>query len=134
MSRDGMVPAKVCKIHSTYKTPYLVTILGAILVSLIAGFAPIGLIAEMANIGTLSAFLIAAIGVLVLRFTKPDLPRKFKCPLIFIVSPLAVLSCGYLMYNLPFDTWVRFFVWCGVGIFVYFSYSYKHSTLSDHQE
>lgn len=134
MSRDGMVPAKVCKIHSRYKTPYLVTILGAILVSLIAGFAPIGLIAEMANIGTLSAFLIAAIGVLVLRFTKPDLPRSFKCPLIYLVSPLAVISCGYLMYNLPFDTWVRFFVWCAIGIFVYFSYSYKHSAIADHDE
>lgn len=134
MSRDGMVPASVCKIHSTYKTPYLVTIVGAILVSLIAGFAPIGLIAEMANIGTLSAFLIAAIGVFVLRFTKPDLPRSFKCPLIGLISPMAVLSCGYLMYNLPFETWVRFFVWCAVGIFVYFSYSYKHSTIAQPNE
>lgn len=134
MSRDGMVPASVCKIHSTYKTPYLVTIVGAILVSLIAGFAPIGLIAEMANIGTLSAFLIAAIGVFVLRFTKPDLPRSFKCPLIGLISPMAVLSCGYLMYNLPFETWVRFFVWCAVGIFVYFSYSYKHSTIDQPNE
>lgn len=130
MSRDGMVPAKACKIHAVYKTPYLVTIVGCILVSLIAGFAPIGLIAEMANIGTLSAFLIAAIGVLVLRFTKPNLPRKFKCPLIGLVSPLAVLSCGYLMYHLPFDTWVRFVVWCALGIFVYFTYSYKHSTIA----
>lgn len=134
MSRDGMVPANVCKIHSTYHTPYLVTILGAILVSLISGFAPIGLIAEMANIGTLSAFLIAAVGVLVLRFTKPELPRTFRCPCIYLVSPLAILSCSYLMYNLPFDTWIRFFIWCGLGIFVYFSYSYKHSVIAQLDE
>lgn len=134
MSRDGMVPASVCKIHPVYKTPYLVTIIGCILVALIAGFAPIGLIAEMANIGTLSAFLVAAIGVWVLRYTKPDLPRKFRCPVIFLVSPLAVLCCAYLMYNLPMDTWIRFVVWCIVGLIVYFTYSYKHSTLiADHE-
>ena len=129
MSRDGMVPARICRIHHRYHTPYIITILGAIFVSLISGFAPIGLIAEMANIGTLSAFLIAAVGVLVLRFTQPDLPRTFRCPAVWIIAPLAVLACGYLMYNLPFDTWVRFFVWCALGCAVYFSYSYQHSTL-----
>lgn len=134
MSRDGMVPANICKIHSIYRTPYMVTILGAIIVSMISGFAPIGLIAEMANIGTLSAFLIAAVGVLVLRFTKPDVPRTFRCPCIYLVSPLAILACGYLMYNLPFDTWIRFFIWCGLGIFVYFSYSYKHSAIAHLKE
>ncbi len=130
MSRDGMVPANICKIHARYKTPYIVTIAGAIFVSLIAGFAPIGLIAEMANIGTLSAFLIAAIGVMVLRLTKPDLHRTFRCPVVWIIAPLAIFSCGYLMYNLPFDTWIRFFVWCGIGCIVYFTYSYQHSTIN----
>ncbi len=134
MSRDGMVPAKICKIHERYKTPYIVTIFGAIFVSLIAGFAPIGVIAEMANIGTLSAFLIAAIGVMVLRLTKPDLPRTFRCPAVWLVAPMAVLACGYLMYNLPWETWVRFFVWCAVGCMVYFGYSYKHSTLAKKTE
>lgn len=130
MSRDGMVPAKVCKIHPVYKTPYLVTIVGCILVALISGFVPIGIIAELANIGTLSAFLVAAIGVLVLRYTKPDLPRKFKCPYINFVSPMAVICCGYLMYNLPTDTWIRFVIWCVIGLVVYFTYSYKHSTVA----
>ena len=92
-----MVPAKICKIHHRYHTPYIVTILGAIFVSLISGFAPIGIIAEMANIGTLSAFLIAAIGVLVLRVTKPELPRTFRCPAVWLIAPLAVAACGYLM-------------------------------------
>lgn len=129
MSRDGMVPAKACKIHPVYKTPYLVTIVGCIIVAAISGFVPIGIIAEMANIGTLSAFLVAAIGVLVLRYTKPDLPRKFKCPCVKIVSPMAVLCCGYLMYNLPMDTWIRFIIWCAAGLIVYFTYSYKNSTV-----
>ncbi|MGL6016695.1 MAG: amino acid permease [Selenomonadaceae bacterium] len=134
MSRDGMVPAKICKIHPRYKTPYLVTLLGAVFVSLISGFAPIGLIAEMANIGTLSAFTIAAIGVMVLRYTKPELPRTFRCPAVGIIAPLAVLSCLYLMYNLPLDTWIRFFVWCFIGCIVYFSYSYKHSAVGRQEE
>ena len=128
-----MVPAKICKIHERYKTPYIVTIFGAIFVSLIAGFAPIGVIAEMANIGTLSAFLIAAIGVMVLRLTKPDLPRTFRCPAVWLVAPMAVLACGYLMYNLPLDTWIRFVVWCAAGCAVYFSYSYQHSSLGQQQ-
>jgi basic amino acid/polyamine antiporter, APA family len=134
MSRDGMVPANICKIHRRYKTPYIVTILGAIFVSIIAGFAPIGLIAEMANIGTLSAFLIAAIGVMVLRFTKPDIPRTFRCPFVWLIGPLAVVSCGYLMYHLPFDTWVRFVVWCAIGCIVYFGYSYQHSAIGKQEE
>ena len=130
MSRDGMVPARVCKIHKRYHTPYIVTVLGAIFVSLIAGFAPIGLIAEMANIGTLSAFTVAAIGVMVLRITKPDIHRSFHCPLVWLIAPLAVVACGYLMYHLPFDTWIRFIVWCAFGCLVYFGYSYQHSMLA----
>ena len=129
MSRDGMVPARVCKIHKRYHTPYIVTVMGGIFVSIIAGFVPIGVIAEMANIGTLSAFLVAAIGVLVLRITKPDVPRTFRCPLVWLIAPLAVLTCGYLMYHLPWETWVRFIVWCTFGCLVYFGYSYQHSTL-----
>ncbi len=134
MSRDGMVPANVCKIHKRYHTPYIVTVLGAIFVSGIAGLAPIGLIAEMANIGTLSAFTVAAIGVLVLRFTKPDLPRRFRCPAVWLIAPAAVLVCGYLMANLPFDTWIRFIVWCIIGCLVYFGYSYQHSRLGRYQK
>ena len=88
------------------------------------------LIAEMANIGTLSAFLVAAIGVLVLRITKPDVPRTFRCPLVWLIAPLAVLTCGYLMYHLPWETWVRFIVWCTFGCLVYFGYSYQHSALA----
>lgn len=130
MSRDGMIPASVCKIHPRYRTPYLVTSAGCIVVSAIAGFVPIGIIAEMANIGTLSAFFVAAVGVMVLRIRKPDLPRAFRCPVIWLVGPLAVLSCGYLMINLPWETWLRFLVWCILGFLLYFSYSCKHSVMN----
>lgn len=123
LSRDGMIPAGICKIHKLYRTPYLVTIGGCILVSIIAGFAPIHLIAEMANIGTLSAFFIAGFGVLYLRITRPEVPRGFKCPAIYFVSPMAMICCGYLMYNLPIHTWIRFVVWCVIGCIVYFGYS-----------
>ena len=129
MSRDGMVPANVCKIHRRFHTPYRVTILGAIFVSIIAGVFPIGMIAEMANIGTLSAFLIASIGVMVLRKTEPDLKRNFKCPAVWIIAPLAVLSCGYLMANLPTATWHRFGFWILLGLAVYFGYSRAHSVI-----
>lgn len=129
LSRDGMIPAGICKIHKLYRTPYLVTIGGCILVSVIAGFAPIHLIAEMANIGTLSAFFIAGFGVLYLRIKRPDIKRGFKCPAIYFVAPMAMICCGYLMYNLPIHTWIRFVVWCGIGLVVYFGYSYKHSKL-----
>lgn len=129
LSRDGMIPAGICKIHKLYRTPYLVTIGGCILVSIIAGFAPIHLIAEMANIGTLSAFFIAGFGVLYLRIKRPDIKRGFKCPAIYFVAPMAMICCGYLMYNLPIHTWIRFVVWCVIGFVVYFGYSYKHSKL-----
>lgn len=129
LSRDGMIPAGICKIHKLYRTPYLVSIIAGFLVSIIAGFAPIHLIAEMANIGTLSAFFIAGFGVLYLRITRPEVPRGFKCPAIYFVSPMAMICCGYLMYNLPIHTWIRFVVWCVIGCIVYFGYSYKHSKL-----
>ena len=129
MSRDGMVPANVCKIHRRFHTPYRVTILGAIFVSVIAGVFPIGMIAEMANIGTLSAFLIASVGVMVLRKTEPDLKRNFKCPAVWLIAPLAVLSCGYLMANLPLATWHRFGFWILFGLCVYFGYSRAHSVI-----
>ena len=129
MSRDGMVPANVCKIHKRYHTPYIVTVAGAVFVSIIAGLAPIGVIAEMANIGTLSAFTVASLGVLVLRVTKPDVHRTFRCPAVWLIAPLAILACGYLMAHLPYETWIRFVVWCAIGCLVYFGYSYQHSTL-----
>lgn len=130
MSRDGLIPASICKVHPKYGTPHIITIVAGIAVALIAGFTPIGIIAELTNIGTLFAFVVSAIGVWVLRITRPDLERPFKCPAVSVIAPLAILSCGYLMYNLPHETWIRFFVWSAIGFVVYFLYSYRNSALN----
>lgn len=130
MSRDGLIPANICKVHPEYGTPHVITIIAGIAVSLIAGFTPIGIIAELTNIGTLFAFVVAAIGVLVLRYTQPNAERPFKCPAVAIVAPLAAISCGYLMLNLPYETWVRFAIWSAIGFAIYFMYSYRNSTLN----
>lgn len=133
MSRDGLIPASICKIHPKYGTPHIITLVAGIAVALIAGFTPIGIIAELTNIGTLFAFVVAAVGVFVLRYTKPDVHRPFRCPAVTIVAPLAVLSCSYLMYNLPGETWVRFIVWSAIGLAVYFIYSYRNSALNKYK-
>ncbi|QJW46154.1 amino acid permease [bacterium BFN5] len=130
MSRDGLIPASICKVHPKYGTPHIITIVAGIAVALISGFTPIGIIAELTNIGTLFAFVVSAIGVWVLRITRPDLDRPFKCPAVSVIAPLAILSCGYLMYNLPHETWIRFYVWSAIGIVVYFLYSYRNSALN----
>lgn len=130
LSRDGLIPESICKVHPKYGTPHIVTIVCGIAVALVAGFTPIGIIAELTNIGTLFAFLVASIGVLVLRYKQPDAERPFRCPGVHFVAPLAVLSCGYLMLNLPYETWERFFIWSVIGFLVYFAYSYRNSELS----
>ena len=130
MSRDGLIPAGICKVHPKYGTPHVITMVAGVAVALIAGFTPIGIIAELTNIGTLFAFVVAAIGVFVLRYTRPDIPRPFKCPAVPLVAPLAVLSCGYLMFNLPVETWIRFGIWSAIGFAVYYAYSYRNSALN----
>ncbi len=134
MSRDGLIPAGICKVHPKYGTPHVITMLAGVAVALIAGFTPIGIIAELTNIGTLFAFVVAAIGVFVLRRTRPDLHRPFRCPAVSIVAPLAVISCSYLMYKLPGETWMRFFIWSAIGFVVYFVYSYRNSELNKQKE
>ncbi len=131
LSRDGMIPEKICKVHKVYHTPYLVTIGGCIIVSLIAGFTPINIIAELASIGTLFVFFIVGYGVLYLRIKQPEIKRGFKCPAIHFVAPMAMFTCGYLMYNLSIETCIRFLVWLAIGIIFYFCYSYKHSKLNE---
>ena len=96
----------------------------------IAGLFPIGLLGELVSIGTLLAFAIVCAGVLVLRYTDPDLKRPFRVPLVGLVAPLGVVSCGYLMVYLPADTWARLIVWIAIGVVIYvFFYGYRHSKL-----
>jgi basic amino acid/polyamine antiporter, APA family len=130
MARDGMIPQSVVKFHPKYGTPHVITIIAGIGVAILSGLLPIGIIAELTNMGTLFAFCVAAIGVWVLRYTQPDVARPFRCPAIALIAPLAVLFCGYLMLNLPVQTWMFFGTWALIGLVVYFTYSRHNSALA----
>ena len=129
MARDGLLPQWAAKVHPKYQTPHITTILTGWFVGLLAGLANIDEIVELTNIGTLFAFVLVALGVLVLRRTNPDAPRPFRTPLVPFVPILAILSCGYLMMELPWQTWERFLIWLAIGLVVYFAYGYHHSKL-----
>lgn len=129
MSRDGLLPKLMARVHTVTKTPVANTWMTGLLAALFGGLIPLHKLAELVNIGTLFAYIVVSIGVLVLRRTQPDLPRAFRVPLVPFIPVLAVLFCGYLIVNLPAITWFGFFVWLGLGIVVYFSYGYKNSML-----
>lgn len=129
MGRDGLLPRWLARVHPTYRTPYRVTLITGVVVATIAGFVDLTTLANLVNIGTLFAFVLVSIGVVVLRRTRPDLPRSFRTPLVTLVATLSVLMCVYLMLNLTGETWERFLVWMAIGIVVYFSYGRRHSRL-----
>ncbi len=129
MSRDGLLPPVFSAIHPRTKTPIRVILVSGVFMAAIAGFTPIGEVAQLVNIGTLAAFLIVCSGVIVLRMTRPELPRPFRTPGSPVVPLLGVATCLYLMSNLPATTWWRFVIWLVIGLVVYFSYSRKHSSL-----
>lgn len=130
MSRDGLLPPVFAVIHKKYRTPYVDTLIVGVAVSLIGAFFPVGIIAEMANIGTLSALTVVSIGVIVLRRTQPDMERPFKVPWVPYLPILSVIFCLYLMANLPLATWIRFVVWIVIGIVIYYTYGINHSVLA----
>ncbi|PZS27058.1 MAG: amino acid permease [Pseudonocardiales bacterium] len=130
MSRDRLLPPAFCKVNERFGTPIRTTVLTGVVVAVIATFVPLSSLAELVNIGTLFAFILVAIGVLVLRRTRPDLKRAFRCPGVPVVPILAMLASFYLMLNLPSATWIRFFVWMAIGFVVYFAYGASHSRLT----
>jgi basic amino acid/polyamine antiporter, APA family len=130
MSRDHLLPPGMAVVHPKYGTPYKITIGTGIAVALLAGFLPLGTLAELVNIGTLFAFVLVSIAVIVLRRTRPDLHRSFKVPLVPFLPIVSALACFYLMLNLPADTWVRFAVWMAIGVAIYFLYGRKRSRLA----
>jgi APA family basic amino acid/polyamine antiporter len=132
MSRDGLIGSKFHKVHQRFKTPAYGTIIVGGIVAICSATINIDVAAELTNIGTLFAFVLVAIGVFILRHTQPDVPRKFKVPWYPVVCSLCVLICFYLMLSLPWPTWIRFFIWMGLGMIVYFVYS-RHKSILKHQ-
>ena len=130
MSRDRLLPATFAKVSPRFGTPLRTTMLTGIVVAVISTFVPLTDLAELVNIGTLFAFVLVAIGILVLRRTRPDLKRAFRCPGVPVVPVLAVLASVYLMLNLPAATWVRFFIWMALGLVVYFAHGARRSRLA----
>jgi APA family basic amino acid/polyamine antiporter len=129
MSRDRLLPPRFANVSPRFGTPLSTTITTGVAVAILSTFVPLSELAELVNIGTLFAFILVAISVLVLRRTRPDLPRAFRCPGVPTVPILSVLASLYLALNLPAATWVRFIIWMAVGLVVYFAYSAKHSRL-----
>ena len=129
MSQDGLIPKIFSYVHPVFRTPSKNNFLFMIFVSLFAAFIPARVVGEMTSIGTLFAFILVCIGVLVMRKTQPDAPRAFRTPWVPLVPILGVLTCLFMMVFLPFDTWLRLFVWLAIGFVIYFGYSKKHSIL-----
>jgi APA family basic amino acid/polyamine antiporter len=132
MAKDGLLPPKIFgKIHPKYKTPYISTILVGLVVSIVAAVTPIDKVSEMCSMGTLLAFSMISIAVVVLRVKQPNLERPFKTPALFIIGPLGALFNIGLMYFVRPETWVAFLIWTGLGVVVYFLYSRRKSNLND---
>ena len=129
MAKDGLLPARFAKIHSKFKTPYFSTIITGSAAFILAGILPINILGELVSIGTLLAFAIVCIGVLVLRYKRPELKRPFKTPFVPLVPILGASICLLQMYSLPLDTWLRLIIWMAIGIVIYFTYSVRHRLL-----
>jgi basic amino acid/polyamine antiporter, APA family len=133
MARDGLLPRAVSRVHPRFGTPYIITSITGVAVAVIAGFVPLSDLVDLVSIGTLFAFMLVSLGVLVLRRTRPDLPRGFRVPAAPVVAILSVAMCLWLMLNLVGATWERFIIWMAIGIVVYFVYSRRHSRLGQRE-
>ena len=130
MGQDGLLPSWASRIHPRFRTPHVTTIITGVIVMLASGFTSIGVLGELVSIGTLFAFVIVSIGVIVLRRTRPDLERPFKAPLVPALPIASAVVSFALMLALPWSTWERLLIWMGLGLAVYFAYGVRHSRLA----
>jgi basic amino acid/polyamine antiporter, APA family len=130
MSRDGLLPSFFGHVNKRLKTPVRSSLLVGIVTGTVAGLLPINIVAELTNIGTLSAFIIVSAAVLVLRKKDPNRKRAFKCPWVPVIPILSIVFCGILIIKLPVVTLIRFVVWLALGLIIYFFYGYKHSLVT----
>lgn len=129
MSKDGLLPSVFSKIHPKFKTPYVSQLITGIVAIILAGILPINILGELVSIGTLLAFVIVCVGVIVLRKQKPDLARPFKTPLVPVVPIFGAGICLLQMYSLPLDTWLRLIIWMAIGFAIYFTFGVTNSVL-----
>lgn len=130
VARDGLLPRAFSRVHPSWGTPVLMTSITVLAVAVLAGFVPLSVLSEMVSIGTLFAFVVVAVAVIVLRRTDPDMKRPFRAPWVPVLPAVAVLACVGLMANLAVATWLRFLVWLAVGLVIYLGYGYRHSRLA----
>jgi APA family basic amino acid/polyamine antiporter len=131
MSKDGLLPSFFSDIHAKFRTPWKTNIFFMVFVSLFAGFVPVSDLGHMVSIGTLLAFVLVCIGVLVMRKRMPDAPRSFRTPLVPFVPIAGILICLALMYSLPNESWARLVIWMALGVIIYFVYGKKNSKLNN---
>ena len=129
MSKDGLLPKFFSRIHPKFQTPHITTMITGVAAIIISGISPINLLGELVSIGTLLAFTIVCAGILVLRYTNPDIERPFKTPFFPYVPIMGILVCLYLMSGLPWHTWERLIIWMIIGVAIYFLYSKNHSKI-----
>jgi APA family basic amino acid/polyamine antiporter len=132
MSRDGMLPAYFSRVHPRFRTPYISTIVIGAGAALLSAFLPHDLLIELVSIGTLAAFVIVCVSVMVLRRTAPNAPRPFRTPFVPAVPIGGIIVCGAMMAGLPLDTWIRLMVWFGIGLVFYFTYAAKNARAPNH--
>jgi APA family basic amino acid/polyamine antiporter len=129
MSKDGLLPGWAGRVHPRFKTPHVSTVVTGVVVAVAAGLTSISTLGMLVNIGTLLAFVIVSIGIIVLRRTRPDLPRPFRMPMVPLLPALSATVALVLMLGLPRTTWERLFAWMAIGLVVYAVYGYRHSRL-----
>jgi APA family basic amino acid/polyamine antiporter len=129
MCRDGLLPQRLAKVNQRYGTPARLTIGLGVLIAILAALVPLSEIVKLVNIGTLFAFILVNVGVIILRRTRPDMPRPYRVPWSPVLPILGILFALYLMADLPLSTWIRFVAWLALGVVIYAVYGYKHSRL-----